>query len=997
MKKLSLLLLLFTGIVNAQITLITPTDYELCNQNGFGILDFDLTTKDEEILGILPSNEYVVSYHSSLEDSENNVNIIDIAYAEFGFPTTVYVRVQSINSSIDFGLTTLTLVVNNSPFVSTAALPDLVVNETQFDGEATFDLTTNQALVLSGQSGVNVSYHNSLSDAQTLSNPIATPTSFIGTHLQTIWIVLQDGLNGCSTFTSFQLKVYDLNDIVIIPDANFKARLLNESLNSAFITLPSGLSEFVPVDANGDNEIQASEAALINGLNISNANISDLTGMESFVNLTDFIGNLNPISNINLISTLTNLRYIQCIQCSLTSLDVSTLANLGLLDCTVNQLTSLNITGLSNLVEVRCDFNQLTSLALSPSETFKNLSCTNNLLTSLNTSVLPNLETLYSTENQLTTLDVSSNLNLQRLSCGSQGTFTGIDLSNLSNLIDLTINKSLQTTIDLSSNNLLQSIEVKNTAIAAIDISNTQVINGFIGYNPNLEYLNLKNGINTSNPGINSCPSLVYVCANEEEIIFTYNNLVNPLYNNNPNVQVNSYCSFVPGGSYNTITGRITYDGDNNGCDSNDAIMPNHKVKIFDGVNTGYTFTNQQGIYSFYTLLGNFEITPSQENSSLFSTSPSSANVNFSSSNNIDTNDFCVAAIGIINDLEVVISPINQAIPGFDAVYNIVYRNKGNQTLSGNVSFTFNDLLADYITASVAPTTVSDGVINWNYSNLMPFESRNYFVTLNLNNTTDIPALNIGDILNFSATVNPTLGDNTILDNSFEFTEAVLGDFNPINIVCLEGENAPLSAIGSYFHYAVNFENTGLLPVENIVVKLDIDANKFDINSLQIQNSNDQVYARINGNRVEFIFENINLERNAINPPVGGHGDVLFKIKTKSDLVVGDIIMNTASIYFDYNAPILTNEAVTTFATLSNAGFEFDSSISVHPNPANATININANSNIKILELYDMQGRILQAILGNSKVLNISDKANGIYFLKIISEKGSKVEKIIKE
>jgi hypothetical protein len=44
-----------------------------------------------------------------------------------------------------------------------------------------------------------------------------------------------------------------------------------------------------------------------------------------------------------------------------------------------------------------------------------------------------------------------------------------------------------------------------------------------------------------------------------------------------------------------------------------------------------------------------------------------------------------------------------------------------------------------------------------------------------------------------------------------------------------------------------------------------------------------------------------------------------------------------------------------------------------------------------------MQGRILQTMLGNQKVLDISDKANGIYFLKITTEKGSKVEKIIKE
>ena len=49
--------------------------------------------------------------------------------------------------------------------------------------------------------------------------------------------------------------------------------------------------------------------------------------------------------------------------------------------------------------------------------------------------------------------------------------------------------------------------------------------------------------------------------------------------------------------------------------------------------------------------------------------------------------------------------------------------------------------------------------------------------------------------------------------------------------------------------------------------------------------------------------------------------------------------------------------------------------------------------------MFDVQGRILvtKMISENSEVLDISDKANGIYFLKITSEKGSKVEKFIKE
>jgi hypothetical protein len=76
-----------------------------------------------------------------------------------------------------------------------------------------------------------------------------------------------------------------------------------------------------------------------------------------------------------------------------------------------------------------------------------------------------------------------------------------------------------------------------------------------------------------------------------------------------------------------------------------------------------------------------------------------------------------------------------------------------------------------------------------------------------------------------------------------------------------------------------------------------------------------------------------------------------------------------------------------------------DSTILVYPNPTKGTINVTSNFNIKSIELYDIQGRILETVIenNNSLKLDISEKQNGIYFLKINSENGSKVEKIIKE
>jgi hypothetical protein len=124
-------------------------------------------------------------------------------------------------------------------------------------------------------------------------------------------------------------------------------------------------------------------------------------------------------------------------------------------------------------------------------------------------------------------------------------------------------------------------------------------------------------------------------------------------------------------------------------------------------------------------------------------------------------------------------------------------------------------------------------------------------------------------------------------------------------------------------------------------------------------------------------------------------------MKTNETLQIGDYVEKRANIYFDYNFPIETNEAETLFEALSVVNPILDNLISIYPNPANEIVNISIkdNSTIKTIELYDVQGRLLQTQMVNdiSSELNIAERANGMYFIKINTDKGSKVEKLIKE
>lgn len=821
--------------------------------------------------------------------------------------------------------------------------------------------------------------------------------------------------------------------IVNIPDPFFKIMLTE----SACVWDESGVHLY-DADTNDDGEIQLSEAQAVTGLYLVQSEITDLTGIEAFTNIIRLDCTYNQLTNINL-SGLTQLeelgcshnnltsiqlpspsvlRRFHCVDNDLTSIDVSFSTNLEYLECTVNSITTINLNGLIHLEEVALEFNEFTTIDLGMLPALKKARVGYNNLTSLNVVGTVNLEWLDCTQASLTTLNLTNLPNLQQLSC-SRNNFTTLTISNLPALafFDCSYGQSSQ----LTSLNLynLPSLErlfcFWNTNLATLDLSGTpnlrELYCGYSGlttldvsnlanltildctWTTQMRSLFIKNGALQHFYFVDSL-QLGYICADESMIDSIQQTINNSNYlHYNQNCVVNSYCSFVPGGNYNTINGNITFDTDNNGCDTNDVQYPNLKITINDGTIEGAAFTNLQGVYTFNTSEGDFTLAPVFENPAWYTVSPPTATVSFlNSNNNSHVQNFCVTANGVHNDIELILAPVGIARPGFDSAYQLIYKNKGNQLLNGTINFNFDDATLDFESASQIVDSQTTGNLSFNFSNLKPFESRSIQLMLNVNSPTEIPAVNIGDVLHFSATISPVSGDETPEDNLFDLSQIVLGSFDPNDKICLEGNIVSPERIGTFLHYTINFENTGNASAENIVVKDVIDENKFDFSSLQLISASNTVNTKVTGSKIEFIFENINLG-------AGQHGNVCFKIRTKNDLSEGDAVSNKANIYFDYNFPVETNTAVTAFQILGIGQNHIDSSVLIYPNPASHTININANNAIKSIQLFDIQGRILTTRLEteNYANLDISQYSNGIYFLKITTEYGMKTERFVKE
>jgi hypothetical protein len=525
-------------------------------------------------------------------------------------------------------------------------------------------------------------------------------------------------------------------------------------------------------------------------------------------------------------------------------------------------------------------------------------------------------------------------------------------------------------------------------------------IEQLIANNNNLITLNLKNGRPDMvfQLNIDNNPNLSYVCVNNNHEAYYNSYFQSPnitLLGLPVNVVVNSYCNFTPGGNYFTINGTAHFDADSNGCSVLDSGYANFKVAISNGTTTLTTLTNTGGFYETYVPAGNYTITPQIENSSYFTVTPVSATVDFPTQASPFAQDFCVTANGIFHDLEVAIVPIGVARPGFDASYKIQYKNKGTQTENANLVFNYNDLVMDYLTASTNPTSQNTGALNWNLGTLQPFQTGSITVNFNLNTPTESPALNGGDVLPFSSTINGLFTDETPSDNTFILNQTVVNSYDPNDKTCLEGIVVDQNKIGDYLHYQIRFENTGTYPAQNIVVRDTIDATKFDISTLEMVNASHNCKTKITDDKVEFIFENINLPFNDAT----NDGYIVFKIKTKSTLTVGESVSNTASIYFDYNFPIVTNTATSAFQNLSKEDFSSENKVLLYPNPVKNTLFLTSKNNIDSIIIYDIQGRKIQDNIVNSNELRLDTNGliKGCYFIEILFQNERVAKKFIKQ
>ncbi len=198
------------------------------------------------------------------------------------------------------------------------------------------------------------------------------------------------------------------------------------------------------------------------------------------------------------------------------------------------------------------------------------------------------------------------------------------------------------------------------------------------------------------------------------------------------------------------------------------------------------------------------------------------------------------------------------------------------------------------------------------------------------------------------------------------------------------------------FEYQIHFQNTGNDTAFTVVITDTLD-NDLDVSSIVSGASSHPYTWQLKESKViEFTFNNILLVDSFTNESAS-HGYVAFEIKQKPNLPLGTHIENTAAIYFDANAPVITNTVfhniATDFITLvSNNDISLPNvQVKVYPNPFQdqTTLEVSGIDFQQIqLRLVDVMGKEIQVLQsGNNKiVIQREQLPQGVYFYQLFAE-----------
>ncbi len=705
-----------------------------------------------------------------------------------------------------------------------------------------------------------------------------------------------------------------------------------------------------------------------------NGNLMDTTCAD-LKNASDFSISSNTIVNLNGIQFLTGLKTLFITGDSIAfipSMNFPNLMQFGLNGSKISKFPTLNF---PNLITLALDKTLLKDLSNLNFPLLDRLNYTNNSgLTTLPHLPFPNLRSLNCFYNSLTSLNLDYPL-LEELLCMKNQLDFLPPLPNT--LCSLNCDDNRLMTLPALPFSLKCGLECRNNKITCFPIFPTDLAYIDLAKNP---FTCLPNHINSMDTSLLAYP----ICKDGDAVNNPYN------------------CAQAK-----VITGFV-YKDENTDCNLQPAegFIKNMQLKLYNNNAelAGQTTSLVNGSYKFTVAPGTYKVKLDVTSLPLTSSCKIDSMITISNSQIIENVNFGVKCktgydIGLQS-----ITTKGLAFPGQPHILSIIAGDMSNwynaNCLSGKggtveVKITGPVVYSGVPVGALTPI-VSGNVLTYTIADFSAV-SKNVFA-LNLVTNTSASA---GNLICVEVHIASGNGDIDLTNNDRKYCYTVVNSHDP-NIKEVYPTDKLEEGYKDWLTYTIHFQNTGNAPAINIALT-DTLSPELDLETFQITNYSHYNETSLIGNAARIKFPVIQLPDSTSNPE-GSKGFVQYRIKPKPNLPAGTVISNRAFIYFDYNAPIITNTTLNHFVkTVSVEEKQAIETFNIFPNPGNGNYILEIPESMRTenyeIEIYNVLGSLVysEKTTADLTFINLTNQPKGIYFIKIAGKVQSFSQHIIKQ
>ncbi|HRH37143.1 MAG TPA: hypothetical protein PK760_02285 [Flavobacteriales bacterium] len=433
-----------------------------------------------------------------------------------------------------------------------------------------------------------------------------------------------------------------------------------------------------------------------------------------------------------------------------------------------------------------------------------------------------------------------------------------------------------------------------------------------------------------------------------------------------------------------SVSGTVYHDADQDCAFNGFDLKEPYRVITIAPVNE-YAITDGNGHYAQNVNYGSLDLSqtlPALETQTCPPSSPVAVTVDNGTPNVVQ--DFANLS-SVPHDISVHLWS-SAARPGFPTQ---VWATVSNWTAfpSGNVSL---DITYDPLLQNPNPA-----IAHWDLGVMAPYTHAQRIVHA------DVPAdiALLGTVINYTATVTDGATESSLSNNIASLDVTITGSYDPND---KQGNTSSRLSDAQYFlqqdawiDYTVRFQNTGTAAATTVVIRDVLDTD-LDITSLEILGASHAFTPSFGqGRELIFTFNNINLPDSAADL-LGSQGFVSFRIKPNNDIAVGDLLENTAGIYFDINPPIITNTTSHVVDFSTGVKEHAQTQIQIAPNPASELLNVILPKGASSYEVLALDGRRVQ-VPGTRRAdgfqLDVRSLQAGTYLLRA----GDSIARFVKQ